>query len=534
VSIFFRIPTMSAPCALPVLPAFLFVYAATIVVFLALCMMLQAGVCPTLPANLIHVYPGHMLHNPLIHWADKQNHKRYAKGYVFSGRLVGHRLPPSMALPSLHSHQIRPLSDTQWHRLIPSATAPLIGVALIIAPFLLVYSRRRIVTICRLSTEGNLGTEVAVSSADSFTSTFGTQDNTPCATAPLVGRSNRGPTRVFVANLPPSTSWKQLQTHFQRVGQVVFAKVLEGKASGVVEFATEAQAKEAVQVMSKYPLRGQILSVRLSVPPKTPARVSVGRSAAPGTATMRWTRARGDTPLGDPEADQRLAVEVHDALDRRQALRDSGDFKAADAIREELRSKGVNVNDNLRQWSLAPTTRDQLNPRTPRMKPGQLISWVRAANDPANDGSLADSRRTARVLEMLAERQALRDRGEYGKADDIRVEMQKMGVQTQDWRRIWWLGELGPDEEPVAPVGIVTPWTRDPTDAGPSENEATIQRQVDRWVSLRQQRDYDASDDLREKLGAEGVVLDDNRRTWRLDPAAPRRSLPRARSPRDR
>eukprot|EP00939_MAST-03C_sp_MAST-3C-sp1_P000224 g224.t1 len=73
--------------------------------------------------------------------------------------------------------------------------------------------------------------------------------------------------RVFVGNLSWETTWQQLKDHFKKVGGVAHAEVLtrnDGKSSGagVVEFASDRDAKRAINTMHDTELDGRMILVR--------------------------------------------------------------------------------------------------------------------------------------------------------------------------------------------------------------------------------------------------------------------------------
>jgi len=73
--------------------------------------------------------------------------------------------------------------------------------------------------------------------------------------------------RVYVSNLPWSTSWQDLKDFFRQAGKVVYADVMtedggRSKGCGVVEFETADEAQRAIDELHDAELDGRRLAVR--------------------------------------------------------------------------------------------------------------------------------------------------------------------------------------------------------------------------------------------------------------------------------
>lgn len=67
------------------------------------------------------------------------------------------------------------------------------------------------------------------------------------------GQLQRGP-RVFISNLDYNVSWQALKDHMRQAGNVLFAKIFEGRGgkstgSGFVEYETEGDAEAAIDTL---------------------------------------------------------------------------------------------------------------------------------------------------------------------------------------------------------------------------------------------------------------------------------------------
>lgn len=84
-----------------------------------------------------------------------------------------------------------------------------------------------------------------------------------------VTRGGNGNTRVFVGNLPYSTSWQDLKDHMRKAGEVLFCEILAepgtalgSKGCGLVEFATPAAARRAISDLTDTAIQGRKIFVR--------------------------------------------------------------------------------------------------------------------------------------------------------------------------------------------------------------------------------------------------------------------------------
>lgn len=73
--------------------------------------------------------------------------------------------------------------------------------------------------------------------------------------------------RVYVGNLSWEVAWQDLKDHMRESGEVVFCDVMKerdgrSKGCGIVEYATEDQAKEAIKTLTDTELKGRMIFVR--------------------------------------------------------------------------------------------------------------------------------------------------------------------------------------------------------------------------------------------------------------------------------
>ena len=73
--------------------------------------------------------------------------------------------------------------------------------------------------------------------------------------------------RVYVGNLSWDVAWQDLKDHMRSAGEVVHAEVItefsgRSKGCGIVEYATEAEAQEAISSLTDTELKGRMIFVR--------------------------------------------------------------------------------------------------------------------------------------------------------------------------------------------------------------------------------------------------------------------------------
>jgi RNA recognition motif-containing protein len=73
--------------------------------------------------------------------------------------------------------------------------------------------------------------------------------------------------RVYIGNLSWDVAWQDLKDHMRQAGDVVHAEVIceqngRSKGCGIVEFATDEEAKEAIRTLTDTELKGRMIFVR--------------------------------------------------------------------------------------------------------------------------------------------------------------------------------------------------------------------------------------------------------------------------------
>merc|ERR1711865_893508 len=69
--------------------------------------------------------------------------------------------------------------------------------------------------------------------------------------------------KVWVGNLPESTTWKELEAHFESLVKPKYCEVFKGKGKGTggIAFAEASEAAQAIKKFNKSSLGGQKIEV---------------------------------------------------------------------------------------------------------------------------------------------------------------------------------------------------------------------------------------------------------------------------------
>ena len=217
-------------------------------------------------------------------------------------------------------------------------------------------------------------------------------------------------TRVFIENLSPRTTWKELKDHFLQEGYpVVYASVStdretgESKGHGLLQFETVHAAQEAMERMTGSLLDDYDINVRPDYQERHMRQR--GGGAGEGWGGEGWGGGGGEGWGGGG-------------------------------------GEG---------WGGGRLARGGGRPMPPDDEAWKTKAWTRIAG--SGDGSEAGAGRevdAAAVQAMLADRDTLREQRDFGPADSILDELGSMGVSLDDARRqrVWWVGRrLDGDEE---------------------------------------------------------------------------------------
>lgn len=183
-------------------------------------------------------------------------------------------------------------------------------------------------------------------------------------------------------------------------------------------------------------------------------------------------------------------AEILSLVAERESFRHQRRFDESDAIREELRSKGVEVYDKEREW------------RSNDGRSGVLFTA----------GPKVCSLAERSITSLVVQREEARTAKDFAVADKIRDELRGEGVELDDKARTWRTvdGRSAPygsqDFQHLPPAQDL--YTNSPSDA--EIRSLVVERERARAV-----QDYATADCLRQHLLSVGVELNDSERVWR-------------------
>lgn len=111
--------------------------------------------------------------------------------------------------------------------------------------------------------------------------------------------SQVNPKKLFVGNLPFSTTQQELEELFGQHGQLVEAKLvtdrMSGRSKGIafVEYGTEEEANQAMEALNNYDMNGRNIFVSVARPFVPRERSSFGGGSGGGDRRGGFDRNRG-------------------------------------------------------------------------------------------------------------------------------------------------------------------------------------------------------------------------------------------------
>lgn len=172
--------------------------------------------------------------------------------------------------------------------------------------------------------------------------------------------------------------------------------------------------------------------------------------------------------------------EVTEIIREREEARKHKDWDRADMLRDELRSKGVELDDKEGVW---------------RTSSGRSGSYSGTPHTSAING--------ATIRKLVAERERLRASQDFDAADELRRQLAQLGVEIFDNERIWRTTD--------GQQGVII--------TGGHEvdcllNDAEIVVRVSQREDARSAKNWTLADTIRDELRQHGVELLDNQRVW--------------------
>mmetsp|Transcript_12380 Transcript_12380/g.19036 ORF Transcript_12380/g.19036 Transcript_12380/m.19036 type:complete len:555 (-) Transcript_12380:31-1695(-) len=202
--------------------------------------------------------------------------------------------------------------------------------------------------------------------------------------------------------------------------------------------------------------------------------------------------------------------EIHELIAKRMNARKTRNFRIADQIRDELKSQGVYLDDNTRQW--------RADGKSFVNKKGQSST---------NGGPLSQSYfslnlhedNVARVTNLLNQRLQLRNERNFEYADSIRDELlEQYDIHINDRLREWSVGgNFGENRRDNRHGRSRSVYVKSPYSANLpfARDEDYVQNRVDERLQARLKGDFDLADEIRQELLADfGVMIQDTINQW--------------------
>mmetsp|Transcript_79671 Transcript_79671/g.165513 ORF Transcript_79671/g.165513 Transcript_79671/m.165513 type:complete len:382 (-) Transcript_79671:40-1185(-) len=184
---------------------------------------------------------------------------------------------------------------------------------------------------------------------------------------------------------------------------------------------------------------------------------------------------------GEPPAE----ADILHLVSQREAHRQAKRYAESDAIREELRSMGVELYDKEKEW---------------RSVDGRRGSLIGAAV--GGECYLTD----VEIQDLISRREEARRTKDWATADTIRDELRSHGVELEDKQGFWRTSGGRSGSYVGGPVPVRKPF---------SEASLAIRTLVAERERHRATNNFEAADEVRRQLAQMGVELFDSERIWK-------------------
>jgi len=173
--------------------------------------------------------------------------------------------------------------------------------------------------------------------------------------------------------------------------------------------------------------------------------------------------------------------EITEMIREREEARKQKDWDRADLLRDDLRSKGVEMDDKENVW---------------RTSTGRSGAYSGAAQQSLINGGT--------IKKLVAERERLRAGQDFDAADELRRQLSGLGVEIFDNERIWRTTD-GQQQGVIITGGHEVDCL-----LGDSEILARVMQRE----QARSEKNWMQADAIRDELRSHGVELLDNQRVW--------------------
>lgn len=196
--------------------------------------------------------------------------------------------------------------------------------------------------------------------------------------------------------------------------------------------------------------------------------------------------------------------EIHSMLAERLRHKMSRNFQDADAIQDQLRSNGVQVNDGLKQWRADGDDWERSSRSDNRFGGGDDYNRVREYTHRGHENTCLSPEDLEAIKLLIAERSECKSVKDYTRGDEIKDELSaKFDISIDDRRTEW---AVRAEEYLLSPDSDVVP---------DMATRKLVGEQLGIRIQAKQRRDFDTADGIRDDLLHEyGVVVDDRNKEY--------------------
>ena len=188
------------------------------------------------------------------------------------------------------------------------------------------------------------------------------------------------------------------------------------------------------------------------------------------------------------------ADDIQNLVQKRDIARVSREFKKADTIRSQLLENGIMIDDKKREWYVK--IHNRMNDSNTQK---DIAPFIRRGS-----GNLS-LEELSKIESLVNERDNFKRKKQYKEADDIRSKLlRSFDISVDDWNREWYL--ISEDYGEAHDSAEIDEVTRN-----------LIKQKLQERTLAREEKNYDAADSIKSKLGKEyNVSIDDRKKEWSI------------------